>query len=107
MNSLDDLKNALLRVLPGKVSRGHGHKLEPPYIIWDCEHVNELFADDVPVVQIMCGQVGLYYKGENDDLISRIHQALYELDTCSCELVSNHYVEDLELNECLWDFEVV
>lgn len=104
MTGLDELRDALLSVLPN-VSHGHGHKLEPPYIIWMEEGLRDHFADNVVTIQVAHGTVGLYYKGEAPDLIARVHRALLSVGTGVMK--DNHYAEDLDLNEALWDFEVI
>lgn len=104
MTGLDKLREALLDVLPN-VSHGHGYKLDPPYLIWQENGFKDLCGNNVILFQIAKGQVGLYYNGEDPNLVSKVHRALRSVGACS--MTDNHYVQELGLNEALWNFEVI
>lgn len=104
MTGLDELRDALLGVLPN-VAHGHGYKMDPPYLIWMEEGIRDHMADNEIQDQIAFGTVGLYYPPEDENLVSCVHSALMSVGFG--ELTDNHYADELGLNEALWRFEVV
>lgn len=105
MKSLNELKNALLSVMPA-VYHFHAHKPPRRYIVWAEDGAGDtVFANGRLQNQAITGTVDLYTDDPEDTaLFEGVQSALDQV--CAWQLNSVQYEDDTGLTHYEWAWEV-